>query len=236
MVPRELTQVRSADNGEVAFPWAPSELAARSYFQVIGEEWLTVEPRIQEPSAAKLGLMLEKKNRTNQKRITGKLKSPSGDGAGFLVVGTTFQGQVQHVSERFYTFADAAGNFTFDAIGDATYTCNAADLKFFSETIDFIPYDTKTEQTINPKLNLVQGHPLTVRVTAGVAKRPVTNANIIFRKAHNYFWIVDGERHNGSGGPSWGTKTDASGVVHTAAPAGELSVVFIDQELSLIHI
>lgn len=141
---------------------------------------------------------------------------------GLLVEAYSFQGETEGRSDVHYAMVDHDGKFAFDALPNSTYCIFVIDDRFVSESSVVTPRDPVTGALNSTHLTAIDGHPVTIAVTTGSSRRPLSNQSVSLSYKYPYSWNENGKRRNGSTGRQTFTTTDAQGLATVFAPLGSL--------------
>ncbi|MEX2168729.1 MAG: thioredoxin family protein [Pirellulales bacterium] len=214
----ENSRLRTDAAGEIAYRWFPDWDEHHFYAELITSGWFLDG----EPEAVDDAIVFRLMKSKERKQVSGRVVSNDTGVGGFYVTLMSFQGERENHSDVTTTFADSDGTFTISVLPDATYCAYVLDSLWVGEIIDLIPYQSALEQITPPELSVSAGQKVEVLVTSGPQKAPYPNLTVSFRREHQFSWIEDGEKRNGTGGPQWWATADELGRATTHTLPGKL--------------
>lgn len=214
----ENSHLRTDTAGEVVYRWFPDWSEYHCNVDRINGGWILDG----EPEAVDDAIVFQLKKSKERKEVSGRVISSSTDAGGFYVSLRSFQGERENHSDVTTTFADSDGTFTVSVLPGATYCAYVLDSLWVGDIIDLIPYQSAPEQLTPPALPVSAGQKVEILVSSGPQKAPYPNLTVSFRREHQFSWIEDGEKRNGTGGPQWWATTDEFGRATTHTLPGKL--------------
>ncbi len=212
------SEMTTDEKGEAVDRWFPDWDKHGTYVEIRDPHWVKVE---KEKIVDGVILVKVKKSRFAQrKRVIGRVESADGNVAGFSVRMRSFEGEVEGHGDCLGVVTDRKGEFVGHYLPGATYCMYINGARLVGNTIDVIPYDPLTKKITAPTLQVFEGQPVDVVVTAGPEKRPIPYQSVYLKIPHDFSWQQGGRTRHGTGGRGWYVPTNEQGRGRAFAPAG----------------
>ena len=216
----EQSFMRTDARGEALFSWFPDWEDVHAYVELKSDNWVCDG----DPDWIDGLMVIKLKKKIPRKRITGQVVWDAQVPAGFCVELNSFQGERDGRFDFVAAFTDLEGRFAADVLPDATYCVFVNDLRWVSEMIDLVPYNSSSGEMRGPVLNISAGVPVTVELTEGELRYPMAHEGVNFRTEHRYEWKEEGRTRGGSSARDFFLRTDGAGRVQAYVPEGTLSI------------
>lgn len=189
--------------GEATFEWFPDWAKHHFYVDRLDKEWVKVgKERIADDGV--IEVRVKRSKLAQRQRISGQLSSFDGKHGGYLLEFRSFRGEEEDRMDVLYAITDAEGNFTISVLPGSSYYGHVDDNRYFSDIVDWTPYDPKTSTSSSPKFSVKEGVPIEVFVCEGPNKKPMVNQYVSFFNQH--------KTRGGSGSHQWFGMTGDDGI------------------------
>lgn len=219
----EPSSMKSDARGESHYRWFPKWDAVYFYVELDSELW-TIDVREGNVVDGVATFELKKTKFDERKRIYGRVASDDGSKAGFQIEISSFQGEVEHLSDSLACYSNEQGEFHVDVLPDATYAIQLNDSRKVAKPQHAILYDSREDKLFEPVLDIIDGEPIEIMATIGPDRKPYANLQVGLIKEYNFDWIEKGEKKYGRDATQWWVSTDANGRAVTYAIPGDLKV------------
>ena len=218
-IPEE-AQVTTDESGIATYNWYPNLNDLHCYAQFAKQEWAAAKTTVGSDEIVVIARKRERKTVSGSVSFEGDAKFPGG----FPIELHSFQDVIDNHSDLEFVTTDQHGNFSADVLVDATYCVWLKDERWVSKPLALIPYQSVSGKITNPKLTIVRGQKVDVRVKSASSNRPIPNAEVRFHSRHSFSWREDGRDQSGTSGPrSIKTTGDQGQAIFYTFP-GELRV------------
>lgn len=216
-----ITPMTSNSAGEAVFPWLPTWADTPYYVEIPEKYWILDH----NAKVVDDFVVYKIKNRPQRKQITGRVTA--NDAAttpgGFFATLRSPQGEHEFSYDEIRIFTNPDGSFTADVLSDARYGCYVLDARWAGSFTDLVPYDSISKRTNSPELIVAEGQLAKVVATEGRERKPLSNAEVKFRRNYEFAWRKGEKQQWEVIQPHWSTTTDASGVAVTNVLPGEIT-------------
>ena len=208
--------------GKATIAWFPDWPKASLSLFIPGGKWVMVDSSLQlEDGIYRVRL----KPSTARQRITGRINSKMARSLGGVnVVVSSFQAERENTLDRRRVFSNPDGTFSVDVLPGSTYCIYANDLEWVSDPFDAILFDPKKNNVVEPEITLIRGEKVRVVVTQGPLRRPYANVAVDLASDHDFSWIENGEKRQGSIGKRTRVYSDKNGIAEAFVTQGRLDV------------
>jgi len=211
--------VRTDAKGNAIVPWAPRAKLQYVEIDILGPGW-KVDETLREQIAAGITTVHARRKQT----VFGRLIMPEGTAAqGILVTGFGFgpadTGAIP--SAR----AQRDGTFHFSVPAEHGYVLGIEDLKWASDPWTGMILGKDSAHPAEITMKVYPATPLTIRVTRGPHRDPVSDAWLELGAMANVKWTDGtGKQRSGTGGAGTWLRTDAQGLARASVGKGKLQL------------
>ena len=211
--------LRTDATGTAIVPWAPRPPLRSIEVNLASAGW-----KIDQTDRDRLTEGITTIHVRREHAVEGRLVMPEGaSAAGILVTGFGFG--PQNNGDVPVARARADGRFTLNVPSSHGYALGVVDSAWASDiwTGQILATDDAPPAEIT--IPVYPATPLTIRVTRGPDHKPVAEAFVQVGTKTDFTWTdPTGERRNGTSGPGFWTRTDATGVAHAGVGRGKHTV------------
>lgn len=206
--------------GEATFEWFPDWPKHHFYVDRLDKEWVKVGAE-QITDDGVIEVRVKPSKFAQRQRISGQLSSFDGKHGGYLLEFRSFQGEQQNRMDVLYAISDAEGNFTISVLPGSSYYGHVDDNRYFSDIVNWTPYDPKTNASSSPKFSVKEGVPIEVYLCEGANKSPMKNTYVSLFNTH--------DAPGGKGSHQWFAISGSDGVARGYARSDRPLTVSVNQ-------
>jgi beta-lactamase regulating signal transducer with metallopeptidase domain len=197
--------------GEAIYEWYPDWPQHHFYVDRLDQNWVRVSKEKIAADGA-IEVRVKKSKLAQRQPITGELTSFDGKPGGYFLEFRSFAGEEESRMDVLYAVTDSEGKFTISVLPGAVYYGHVDDERYFSDIVDWLPYDSKTNKSSSPKFSVKEGVPVEVFVGEGPNKKPIANQYVSLFNEHSHAFMEKGETRRGTGSHQWWVITDENGI------------------------
>jgi hypothetical protein len=158
-------------------------------------------------------------------RVTGTISSTDAPVAGLLIQLYSFSGRDEGRSDVAVARTTTDGTFEADVLPGRFYTVFVEDLEYVSGYWDGVIAGPDGQVLQRPQLNISRGIPVTIKVTGGPDRKPLSKAWVLVESPHDFRYKGEnGAYRNGCVGRRMYEHSNEAGLVKDLAAPGPLRV------------
>ena len=218
------THLRTDAEGVATIRWAPREKLRYADVVLVGSDW-----KIDETDVGRIDERLVTVHVRREHAVEGHVIMPPGASAeGLLISGFGFgpgrQGDIPYARAR------RDGSFTLRVPSGHAFVVGIADREWAGDLWSGTILENDAAKAATIAIKAYPATPVTVRVTRGPRREPVTDAWIDVASRADVAWVDDkGKKHSAQGRVGRWWKTDASGVARGGVGKGEQRVTLASE-------
>ncbi len=212
-------EVTTDADGTANYKWFPKLDKTHHYAELVEEKNWKLQSQRNTVNAVEIVVAPP----AQRVRVDGQVSRSVLYSGGTLVQAYSFQGERENQSDAISAVTDREGKFSFDALPKSTYAIFVIDDQWVSEPQILIPIDPDSGAKNSPYLTAIDGTPVTIQLTSGLDRKPITGQNVSVISEYAYSWKEDGKKRNGVTHRQVFVTTDEQGLATVFAPLGKLS-------------